>query len=247
MPSPQTGWALETLGLRKRFGGLLATNDVSLAVGRGEVRGLIGPNGAGKTTLVNLVTGVHPPDAGEVKLAGRSLRGRGMHEIARLGLVRSFQVTRLFGNMTVRENLMTSFLARRDAQSGDGVAQTENMIALTKLGPLADTQAKKLSGGQRALLQMACGFMVPGSCYVLDEPFAGINPVIKDAIIDMIVDVNRRHGATFLVVSHEMAIIRRLCPQVTVMMEGRIAAQGTLDEVARLPEVIAGYLGKAME
>jgi len=239
--------ALETIGLFKRFGGLLATNDVSLAVERGEIRGLIGPNGAGKTTLVNLVTGVHAPDAGEVKLGGQSLRGHGMHEIARLGLVRSFQVTRLFGNMTVRENLMTSFLARRDREAGDGARQTENMIALTRLGPLADTQAKKLSGGQRALLQMACGFVVPANCYVLDEPFAGINPVIKDAIIDMILDVNRRHRATFLVVSHEMAIIRRLCQQVTVMMEGRVAAQGTLDEVARLPEVIAGYLGKALE
>jgi ABC-type branched-subunit amino acid transport system ATPase component len=239
--------ALETIGLVKRFGGLLATNDVSLTVEAGEIRGLIGPNGAGKTTLVNLVTGVHPPDAGEVTLGGQSLRGRGMHEIARLGLVRSFQVTRLFGSMTVRENLMTAFLARRDRESGDGVAQTESMIALTKLRPLADTQAKKLSGGQRALLQMACGFMVPGTCYVLDEPFAGINPVVKDAIIDMILDMNRRHGATFLVVSHEMAVVRRLCRRVTVMMEGRVAAQGTLDEVARLPEVIAGYLGKALE
>ena len=239
--------ALETIGLVKRFGGLLATNDVSLAVEAGEIRGLIGPNGAGKTTLVNLVTGLHPPDAGEVKLGGQSLRGRGMHEIARLCLVRSFQVTWLFGSMTVRENLMTAFLGRRDREAGDGVAQTESMIALTRLGPLADTQAKKLSGGQRALLQMACGFVVPGTCYVLDEPFAGINPVVKDAIIDMILDVNRRHGATFLVVSHEMAVVRRLCRQVTVMMEGRVAAQGTLDQVARLPEVIAGYLGKALE
>ncbi len=237
--------ALETHGLRKRFGGLLATNDVSLSVGRGEVRGLIGPNGAGKTTLVNLVTGVYEPDAGEVKLAGQSLSGLAMHEIARLGLVRSFQVTRLFGGMTVRENLMTAFLARR--RPGNGAAETERLIDVTTLRPLADTQAKKLSGGQRALLQMACGFVVPGTCYVLDEPFAGINPVIKDAMIDMIVDVNRRTGATFLIVSHEMAVIRRLCPQVTVMMEGRVAAQGTLDEVARLPEVVAGYLGKALE
>jgi branched-chain amino acid transport system ATP-binding protein len=246
-PSSPEALALETIGLFKRFGGLQATNDVSLTVEPGEVRGLIGPNGAGKTTLVNLVTGVHAPDAGEIKLAGKSLAGCSMHEIARLGLVRSFQVTRLFGNMTVRENLMTAFLARRPAGADDGEALTESMIALIKLGHLADAQAKKLSGGQRALLQMAVGFMVPGSCYVLDEPFAGINPVIKDAMIDMIVDVNKRHGATFLVVSHEMAVIRRLCPKVTVMMEGRVAAHGTLDEVARLPEVIAGYLGKSLE
>lgn len=239
--------ALEAIGLRKRFGALQAANDVTLRVDAGEIRGLIGPNGAGKTTLVNLVTGVYAPDAGEVKLAGRSIGGLAMHEIARRGLVRSFQVTRLFGGMTVRENLLTAFYARRVSAKDDGEARAERMIRLTTLGPLADTQAKKLSGGQRALLQMGCGFMVPGSCYVLDEPFAGINPVIKDVILDMIIEVNREQGAAFLVVSHEMAIIRKLCPQVTVMMEGRVAAQGTLDQVARLPAVVAGYLGKALE
>lgn len=239
--------ALEAIALNKRFNGLQASNNVSLAVEQGEIRGLIGPNGAGKTTLVNLVTGVYKPDSGEVKLAGKSLTGCDMHEIARRGLVRSFQVTRLFGSLTVAENLRTAFLARRPKEGGDGEARIEQMLDLTKLRPLAGTQAKKLSGGQRALLQMGCGFMVPGSCYVLDEPFSGINPVIKDAIIDMIVEVNRQHGATFLIVSHEMTIVRRLCPKVTVMMEGKVAAHGTLDEVARLPEVIAGYLGKALE
>jgi branched-chain amino acid transport system ATP-binding protein len=239
--------ALEAIGLRKRFGTLQAANDVTLSLEQGEIRGLIGPNGAGKTTLVNLVTGVYAPDTGEVKLAGQSIGGLAMHEIARRGLVRSFQVTRLFGGLTVRENLLTAFYARRASANDDGEAQAERMIHLTTLGPLADTQAKKLSGGQRALLQMGCGFMVPGSCYVLDEPFAGINPVIKEVILDMIVEVNREQGAAFLVVSHEMAIIRKLCPQVTVMMEGRVAAQGTLDEVARLPAVVAGYLGKALE
>jgi branched-chain amino acid transport system ATP-binding protein len=239
--------ALEAIGLNKRFGGMQASNNVSLEVEQGEIRGLIGPNGAGKTTLVNLVTGVYRADSGEVKLAGQSLSGCEMHEIARRGLVRSFQVTRLFGSLTVAENLRTAFLARRPKDAPDGEAQIERMLDLTKLRPLADTQAKKLSGGQRALLQMGCGFMVPGSCYVLDEPFSGINPVIKDAIIDMILDVNKRHGATFLIVSHEMTIVRRLCPKVTVMMEGKVAAHGSLDEVARLPEVIAGYLGKALE
>jgi branched-chain amino acid transport system ATP-binding protein len=239
--------ALEAIGLNKRFGGLQAADAVTLAVEQGEIRGLIGPNGAGKTTLVNLVTGVYQADSGDVKLAGQSLIGCGMHEIARRGLVRSFQVTRLFGSLTVAENLRTAFLARNPKDGTDGEAQIARMLDLTKLRPLADTQAKKLSGGQRALLQMGCGFMVPGSCYVLDEPFSGINPVIKDAIIDMIVDVNKRHGATFLIVSHEMTIVRRLCPKVTVMMDGKVAAHGTLDEVARLPEVIAGYLGKALE
>jgi branched-chain amino acid transport system ATP-binding protein len=239
--------ALEAIALNKRFNSLQAANNVTLAVDQGEIRGLIGPNGAGKTTLVNLVTGVYQADSGDVKLGGESLIGCDMHEIARRGLVRSFQVTRLFGSLTVAENLRTAFLARRPKEGGDGEAQIGRMLDLTKLGPLADTPAKKLSGGQRALLQMGCGVMVPGSCYVLDEPFSGINPVIKDAIIDMILDVNRSSGATFLIVSHEMTVVRRLCPKVTVMMEGRVAAHGSLDEVARLPEVIAGYLGKALE
>ncbi len=239
--------ALEAIALNKRFNSLQASNNVSLEVEQGEIRGLIGPNGAGKTTLVNLVTGVYKADSGEVKLAGESLRGCDMHEIARRGLVRSFQVTRLFGSLTVAENLRTAFLARRPKDGTDGEARIAQMLDLTKLRPLADTQAKKLSGGQRALLQMGCGFMVPGSCYVLDEPFSGINPVIKDAIIDMILEVNKLYGATFLIVSHEMTIVRRLCPKVTVMMEGKVAAHGSLDEVARLPEVIAGYLGKALE
>jgi branched-chain amino acid transport system ATP-binding protein len=239
--------ALEAIALNKRFNGLQASNNVSLAVEQGEIRGLIGPNGAGKTTLVNLVTGVYKADSGEVKLAGESLAGCDMHEIARRGLVRSFQVTRLFGSLTVAENLRTAWLARRPKDGSDGEARIAQMLDLTKLRPLSHTQAKKLSGGQRALLQMGCGFMVPGSCYVLDEPFSGINPVIKDAIIDMIVEVNKQYGATFLIVSHEMTIVRRLCPKVTVMMEGKVAAHGSLDEVARLPEVIAGYLGKALE
>ena len=237
---------LETSGLVKHFGGVRAANEVTLAVERGEIRGLIGPNGAGKTTLVNLVTGVHPPDAGTIRLDGRDITGLAIDRIAKRGLLRSFQVARLFGSLTVRENLMTAWLARAGS-GGDGAQATERMLQLTTLAPLAGLPAKKLSGGQRALLQVACGFIVPASCYVLDEPFAGINPVIKDAIIELIFEVNRSHGSTFLVVSHEMTVIRKLCRQVTVMMEGRVVAQGTLDEVARRPDVLAGYLGKALE
>jgi len=238
--------ALETSELVKHFGGVRAANEVTLAVERGEIRGLIGPNGAGKTTLVNLVTGVHPPDAGTIRLDGRDITGLAIDRIAKRGLLRSFQVARLFGSLTVRENLMTAWLARAGS-GGDGAQATERMLQLTTLAPLAGLPAKKLSGGQRALLQVACGFIVPASCYVLDEPFAGINPVIKDAIIELIFEVNRSHGSTFLVVSHEMTVIRKLCRQVTVMMEGRVVAQGTLDEVARRPDVLAGYLGKALE
>jgi branched-chain amino acid transport system ATP-binding protein len=238
---------LETAGLTRRFGGFVANSDISVALESGEVRGLIGPNGAGKTTFVNLITGVLPPSAGEVRLAGERLTGLKPHEIARRGLLRTFQVSRLFGNLSVRENLLLPYLARGQGGTAEGEARAASFLDMTRLTRLADEPAKSLSGGQRALLQVAAGFMVPElRCYVLDEPFAGINPVIKDTIIDLILQENRARGIGFLVVSHEMAVIRRLCAKVTVLIEGRVAAEGPLDEVAARPHVISAYLGKAL-
>jgi branched-chain amino acid transport system ATP-binding protein len=237
---------LETQNLVKRFGGLLATGGIDLAIEPGEIRGLIGPNGAGKTTLVNLIAGLYPPDGGDIRLDGQSLAGLRPHEIARRGLVRSFQVSRLFGNMSLRENLLLPALARPDsADFAAADARATRFLELTRLAPLADAPAKTLSGGQRALLQVAAGFMAPElKCYLLDEPFAGINPTIKDAIIELIEQENRARGITFIIVSHEMAIVRRLCRRVTVLVEGRVAAEGTLDEVAARGDVLAAYLGR---
>ena len=238
---------LETAHLTKRFGGLVATNDVGLAVEKGEIRGLIGPNGAGKTTLVNLITGIHAPDSGTISLAGDGIAGLAPHRIARKGLLRSFQVCRLFGNLSVRDNLLLPYLARGGADIAAGTKRADEFLDLTRLAPLAGMTAKGLSGGQRALLQVVCGFMVPDlRCYVLDEPFAGINPVIKDAIIDLILRENETRGTTFLIVSHEMTVMRRLCSKITVMIDGGIAAEGTLDEVASRPDIIAAYLGKTL-
>lgn len=238
---------LETQDLTRRFGGLVANDSVSIAVDAGEIRGLIGPNGAGKTTLANLITGIYPPSSGEIRMDGRSLAGLRPNEIAQQGLLRTFQVCRIFGNLTVRENLLLPYLARERARSrAEGMQLVEEFLALTTLGRLADEPAKRLSGGQRALLQVACGFMAPDlKCYVLDEPFAGINPVIKDAIIDLILTANKVRGLTFLIVSHEMAVMRRLCHKVTVLIDGRVVTEGTLDEVAAKQEVISAYLGKA--
>jgi branched-chain amino acid transport system ATP-binding protein len=237
---------LATARLTKRFGGLIATNAVDIAVEAGEIRGLIGPNGAGKTTLVNLLTGLHAPDSGDIRLAGESIAGLPPAAIARKGLLRSFQVTRLFGNLSLLDNLLLPYLAQSSGSIGGGVERARHFLELTQLAPLADEPAKSLSGGQRALLQVVCGFMAPNlRCYVLDEPFAGINPVIKERIITLILDENTR-GTTFLVVSHEMTVIRRLCRKVTVMIEGRAIAEGTLDEIAARPEIVEAYLGKTL-
>ena len=237
---------LETEHLTKRFGGLTAAAGINLAIEQGEVRGLIGPNGAGKTTLVNLIAGLYRPDGGDIRLDGRSLLGLKPYQIARRGLVRSFQVARLFGNMSVRENLLLPYLAQQHASGSNAARErVSRFLATTRLGPLADAAAKTLSGGQRALLQIAAGFMTPGlKCYVLDEPFAGINPTIKDSIMELIEQENSAQRTTFIIISHEMAIVRRLCRRVSVMVEGRMAAEGTLAEVAARGDVLAAYLGR---
>jgi branched-chain amino acid transport system ATP-binding protein len=239
---------LATQGLTKRYGGLLANDGVALTLEPGEIRGLIGPNGAGKTTFVNVVTGIERPDAGTVTLGTVPITGLGAHQIAARGLVRSFQVARVFGNLTVHENLMVPYFASATRGTADGLARAEELLKLSTLSSLAHDLAKSLSGGQRMLLQACAGFMIPGvQVHVLDEPFAGINPVVKDTLIELILHENRTHGAAFLIVSHEMEIIRRICPRVTVMIAGRVAAEGPLDEIARREDVITAYLGRSFQ
>ncbi len=236
---------LETKDLVKRFGGLRAVDGVNFSVAPGEIRGLIGPNGAGKTTLLNLICGLYPPSGGKIRLDGEPLENLPPHVVARKGLLRSFQVSRLFGNMSVLDNILLPRLVH-PREAAPALEQAWRLLELTRLAPLAQHPAKTLSGGQRALLQIAAGFMaVRLKCYLLDEPFAGVNPAIKDCIIELIESQNREHRITFVIVSHEMAVIRRLCRRVTVMIEGRIGAEGPLDEIAGRDEVIGAYLGRA--
>jgi branched-chain amino acid transport system ATP-binding protein len=237
---------LAASGLTKRYGGLIANSDVSIRLAPGEIRGLIGPNGAGKTTLVNLITGIEVPDSGSVALSGRDITGLEPHLVARAGLVRSFQMARVFANLSVTENLLVPYLASGGAAgTAAGLRRAQELLSLATLEPLAGSPASALSGGQRMLLQAAAGFMMPDlRLYVLDEPFAGINPVVKDTLIDLILNENRARGLTFLIVSHEMEVVRRMCPKVTVMIQGQVAAEGPLDEVAQREDVIAAYLGR---
>ena len=242
-----SGPLLEAEGVSKRFGGLVANDAVTITMAPGEVRGLIGPNGAGKTTFVNMLTGFETLDAGCIRLGGAALTGLSANQIAARGLVRTFQVARVFSNMSVRENLLIPFLAAGSPGGvREGQAKAADLLATGTLEHLAEEPASVLSGGQRMLLQACAGFMIPAvRLYVLDEPFAGINPVVKDALIALVEHENKSNGRAFLIVSHEMAIVRRLCPRVTVMIQGRVAAEGTLDEVARRPEVVQAYLGSA--
>ena len=239
---------LETRGMTKRFGGLVAVDGLSLAVPRGQIRGLIGPNGSGKTTTVNVLSGLYRPDGGEIHLCGRRTDRLRPHQITACGVARTFQISKLFGNMTVLENVLLPALAALDRGTRRPLAEIREkgrqLLDFVTLDRMRHAQARELSGGQSMLVQIARALMIhPLHLILMDEPFAGVHPTIRDIIMEAIIRMNRDEGVTFLIVSHEMAELRRLCQQVTVMDEGRWIAEGTLEEVANDPVVLEAYLG----
>jgi branched-chain amino acid transport system ATP-binding protein len=242
-------WLLETRGLTKRFGGLTAVDNLELAINRGEIRGLIGPNGSGKTTTVNLISALYRADAGEIHLHDERIDRLRPHQVTARGVARTFQIPKLFPNMTVLENVLVPALAEFDRGPGRPLSEilgrARRLLELVGVDQLRHALAKELSGGQSMLVQIARGLMVhPLHLFLMDEPFAGVHPIIKETIMQTILRMNRDEGVTFLIVSHEMATIRRLTPRVSVMHEGRLIAEGSLDEVANHPVVLAAYLGR---
>jgi branched-chain amino acid transport system ATP-binding protein len=228
---------------------VVAVDGLSLTVGEGEVRGLIGPNGSGKTTTVNLLSGLYRADAGEISLRGERTERLRPHEIAARGVGRTFQVPKLFSSMTVLENVLVPALAALDRGADRSPSEinegARRLLDLVTLEPMRDAPARELSGGQAMLAQLARAFMVhPLHLLLLDEPFAGLHPTIRAIIIEAVVRMNREEGVTVLVVSHEMAELRRLCSRVSVMHEGALIAEGTLDEVANDARVLEAYLGR---
>jgi branched-chain amino acid transport system ATP-binding protein len=239
---------LETDNLTKRFGGLTAVDSLSISLEEGEIRGIIGPNGSGKTTLMNLISGIYKVTSGAIYLDGKRIDHLKPNVRTASGIIRTFQIPKVFRNMTVMENMLLPALS--DSQ-GDRykhhqeiVREAEELLKFVQLEHMKDQLAKTLSGGQNMLLQIARGFMVdPLRLYLMDEPFAGVNPQIKSVIMESIKQMNREKGVTFIIVSHEMPSIRRLCNQVSVIHEGRCIAEGNLAEVANIPEVIEAYIG----
>ena len=245
---PENGWLLETRGLTKRFGGITAVEALPLRIRPGEVRGLIGPNGSGKTTTLNLLTGLCRGDAGETYLRGRRIDGLRPHAITRLGVARTFQIPKLFGNMTLLENVLVPALAELDAGPSRSMREILDrarwLLDFVTLDRWRHALAKELSGGQSMLLQIARGLALRRiHLFLMDEPFAGVHPAIKDTIMETILRMNREEGVTFLIVSHEMATLRRLAPHLSVMHEGRLIAEGSLEEVANHRVVLEAYLG----
>jgi branched-chain amino acid transport system ATP-binding protein len=247
-PAAAEGPVLETRELTKRFGGLVAVDRLSMVVPRGEVRGLIGPNGSGKTTTVNVLSGLYRPDGGEIHLCGRRTDRLRPHQITACGVARTFQISKLFGNMTVLENVLLPALAALDRGSERPMTEIRDrgrqLLEFVTLDGMRHAQARELSGGQSMLVQIARALMIePLHLILMDEPFAGVHPTIRDIIMEAIIRMNRDEAVTFLIVSHEMAELRRLCHRVTVMDDGRRIAEGTLEEVANDPVVLEAYLG----
>ncbi len=228
-------------GVVKSFGGLRAVAGVSLTVGDGELVGLIGPNGSGKTTLLSLVSGHESPDAGRVLLDGRPIEGLSPTRIARAGLMRMFQLTRVFRRMSALENLLTTGRALGLSRA-NAAARAERILEELGLSRVRGLDAGHLSGGQQKLLEFGCCFMVPPRVALLDEPFAAVHPTLKDAMAGYI---RKRHaeGQAFLVVSHDMPVVAELCVRTVCMNAGSVIADGPTREVLSDRRVIEAYLG----
>jgi branched-chain amino acid transport system ATP-binding protein len=240
---PSDGIALRVVDVYKSFGGIEALRGVSIDVRRGEIFGIIGPNGAGKTVLLNVISGIYPPDKGEVYINSTRTDKLKTHELAGLGLVRTFQITRYFPDMTVYENLMTFINAfNKNILENEKREIVDEALRITELAGLRDSKAKSLSGGQKKLLEFARLVASRARLMLLDEPFAGVNPVIISKMVNILKMLVEK-GSSIVVVSHEIGVVSRLCERVAVLDRGVKIAEGTLREVALVQEVRRAYLG----
>jgi ABC-type branched-chain amino acid transport systems, ATPase component len=233
---------LRIANVTKYFGRVRALDSVTVQVDRGELVGLIGPNGSGKTTLINVITGYYEPDRGTVYLGDRKLTGMKPHEIAALGVARTFQVPRVFRSMTVMQNLMAALAYNREARKG-AEERAEWLLGVLGLSEKRDELASNLSGGQQRLLEIARALIVNPKVLLLDEPTAGLNPAVIETLRELLQRV-KESGTAVLMVEHNMRVVSSFCDRVVAMNEGVIVAEGRPEEVLLNEAVIEAYLGR---
>ncbi|MEC8666782.1 MAG: ABC transporter ATP-binding protein, partial [Pseudomonadota bacterium] len=247
--------------IHKHFGGFRAVDGASLTIREGSITGLIGPNGAGKTTLFNVIAGHLKPTSGRVTMGGEDITGLPPHELFHKGLLRTFQIAHEFHSMTVRENLMmvpgdqtgetlvNAWLKRGQiAREEEALRRkADEVLEFLTISHLADEKAGNLSGGQKKLLELGRTMMVDAKIVFLDEVGAGVNRTLLMTIADAILRLNKERGYTFVVIEHDMDFIGKLCDPVICMAEGKVLAEGTLDEIKANEQVIEAYLGTGLK
>ena len=250
---------LEVEGVSHAYDEVKVVDACSFSIDEGSISAVIGPNGAGKSTMVSVIAGALRLQHGHIRFAGQEIGGWSSHRIARLGLIRTFQISREFGSMTVLENMVVP----PPNQHGENlwnalfrpwIGREEDRRLATRalevldafdLYELRDEYARNLSGGQKRLLELARALMAEPRLLVLDEPFAGVNPSLIDRLAEHVTDLRSR-GITFLLVEHNLEVVERLCDRVVVMAFGQALATGRMSELRENPEVVRAYLGGAI-
>lgn len=242
---------LDVKDIRKSYGAIRAVEGVSFAVGPGEIVGVIGPNGSGKTTLFNSILGQIRPTSGQVEFCGEDITGMSPLELSRRGVGRTFQNLQVFVKLSVRDNLIAAAQEFKGTMAGRMFAtpdaglgrHADEMIDLFRLRHVAHLPAGSLSYGQQKLIDIAMAFMSAPRLVLLDEPCAGVNPSLVEQLRDLLLELNRSQGGSFIVIEHNMDFIMRLCPHVICMVEGKILAAGEPKDIQSNPAVLEAYLG----
>jgi len=249
------GPILEVRNLVKHYGGVRAVDGISFSVERGTITGLIGPNGAGKSTALNVIGGFLPPDGGRVLLDGEDVTGQPMHRLARRGVVRTFQMARVFGGLTTIENLLVAAPAQRGEtamglvggrrfwgeQENEHIGLAKEMLTAFGMRDKADEPARNLSGGQKRAVETMRALMARPKLLLLDEPMAGLSPSLSKQLEDMFLKL-AGDGLSLLLVEHSLDTVERLCSKVVVMAQGKVLAEGRMSELRTRREVQDAYV-----